>query len=223
MKGEYSTDRAFSEQFSPEIMRIVQPLLPKPIVAPASITLDRNHATDFVVINAGPTKIASRVRRREYFRMPYRVQFTIRSLRLNGVETELAKVEKGFADWAFYGFEDMPRKLAQWAALDLNVFRQEWLNNREAVRFEIKDNGDGTAFHSFEIRSFPANFVIASEGGLTDLLAFNGELYIDRDLPKPSEEEEVRQIRVPYAQRGRPSHTSIKEPFEIWFAKVAPQ
>jgi hypothetical protein len=204
MKGEYSTDRAFSEQFSPEIMRIVQPLLPKPIVAPASITLDRNHATVFVVINAGPTKIASRVRRREYFRMPYRVQFTIRSLRLNGVETELAKVEKGFADWAFYGFEDMPRKLAQWAALDLNVFRQEWLNNREAVRFE-------------------ANFVIASECGLTDLLAFNGELYIDRDLPKPSEEEEVRRMTRSTALRIWHTNLSIKEPFEIWFAKVAPQ
>lgn len=99
---EYQRDRAFTEKWIPEIQRIIGSLL----VRPAPFHLDVKQATDLIVMNVGPLKIAARVRRPGYFLPHYRKQFTIRSHRDTGAETELSKIEKGFGDWFFYGFGD---------------------------------------------------------------------------------------------------------------------
>src|SRR5262245_50076128 len=103
MKGggkDYFTNRRFTDQYSDDIMRIVGPLL----LRPAPLIKDLKQATDFVVFNAGKDfSLAARVRRPEYFGA-HRTEFTVRYALPNDIETELAKIEKGFGTWMFYGF-----------------------------------------------------------------------------------------------------------------------
>jgi hypothetical protein len=113
MKGEYATDRQWSEQHVPELQRILEDVMRRNVkinIKQASFTLDTKRATDLISGTIGPIAFAARLRRpgvfwARNFNSPthWGLQFTIRSRRDSGIETELAKIKNGFADWFLYG------------------------------------------------------------------------------------------------------------------------
>lgn len=109
----------------------------------------------------------------------------------------------------------------QWVVVDLKVFRDQWANNRMALKFVVRPNGDGTYFHAFDITSFPSEFLVGASDNLGPLLdPLLGILYIDRDIPKPSPAEMARRMRREEALRFWHTTPSIKEPFETWWAQL---
>jgi hypothetical protein len=113
MKGEYHTDREFSDQHTAETQRILEDVVRqrlKIVIRPADFVVDTRQGTDFISGAIGPINFAARLRRPgvfwgRSFNSPtaWGLQFTIRSLRETGTETELAKFKKGFGHLFFYG------------------------------------------------------------------------------------------------------------------------
>jgi hypothetical protein len=112
-KGIYQFDRHWSNQQLPEIQRILEGVVRQRIrivIQPADFKVDTTQATDLICGTIGPKNFAARVRRPgvfwgRSFNSPtnWGLQFTIRSHRDSGAETELAKIKNGFADWFLYG------------------------------------------------------------------------------------------------------------------------
>lgn len=148
----YSRNRAWSDQFLPDIKRIVGAHLLK--AAPNE--LDWHEATDLMLLDARDTRIAARVRRPGYAeRFPH--QFTIRAESRYGGETELAKIVNGKGDLMFYGHAAPGGGLASWYLIDLNAFRAALIrhaNGGPRIHCGDKRNADGTAFKWFDLRSF---------------------------------------------------------------------
>jgi len=150
----YVRNRTWSDQFLPDIRRIVgQHLLS---VAPDE--MDWHQATDLVMLNATDMRIAARVRRPGFAdRFPH--QFTIRAESRFGGETELSKIVNGKGDWMFYGHAGQDGGLESWYLLNLNAFRAALIRNRQngfPIQCGDKKNADGTAFKWFDVRSFPS-------------------------------------------------------------------
>ena len=155
--------RAWSDQFIPQIIQIVGPHL----LVPATFEQDTQQATDLVTLRAQGISIACRMRKPGYL-PKFANDFTIRSNPAKHEGTELDKIERGYADWMFYGHassihtpEGVPR-IGLWHLLDLSVFRDWWLNNPGVIVRGSKTNDNGaTHFTWFNIQSFPPEFVIA--------------------------------------------------------------
>jgi hypothetical protein len=168
--GAYASDRQWADGFEPQIRAIIGPLM----VRGASFRLDTKEATDFIVytIKSGPRKdqpvgkVAARLRRPGVFyghsprsQVYWGYQFTIRTLRDSGVETELSKIMNGFGDWYFYGHVEQ-RLVRHWMVLDLEIFRE---NEADPHVFrEEQDNRDGTYFSAYDVRTFPNDILIAT-------------------------------------------------------------
>lgn len=113
MRGEYHTDREFSDQHMAETQRVLEDVVRqrmRVVIRPADFVVDTQQATDFISGVIGPVHFAARLRRHgvfwgRSFNSPtaWGLQFTIRSWRDTGVETELAKIKKGFGHLYFYG------------------------------------------------------------------------------------------------------------------------
>jgi hypothetical protein len=159
--SDYRKDRSWSDQFIPSIKQIVGPYL----LVPASLELDAHEATDLLVFKARDVRIAARMRAAEYAAQ-YPFDFTIRSSRDSGVETELSKIVSGWGDWLFYGFDGGARNVLPWWLLDLNVFRRalhfDLASETKKIRCTKKANGDGTHLAAYDILSFPRDLVVAS-------------------------------------------------------------
>jgi hypothetical protein len=160
--NRYVKNREWSDRMTPHVKRIVGPLL----LEPASFELDVKEATDLIILHARDKRIAARVRRPGYGRT-YPFEFTIRSQLDNGCETELAKIINGFGDWFFYGHGTEQNTIGDWYLIDLNVFRAA-LIRRVPLSFKKINNGDGTRFIAYDIRSFPPHpsLLISSSGPL---------------------------------------------------------
>jgi hypothetical protein len=168
MKGEYASDREWSDQYVAEIQSILEQVVReriKIVVRPADFVLDTTRATDLISGAVGPIAFASRLRRPEVFRgrsstshTHWGLQFTVRSRRDSGTETELAKFKKGFGDWYLYGHVE--EGIRHWVVLDLSVYRKH-LEDPD-VRLEVQNNQDGTHFIAYDILSFPPELVIAT-------------------------------------------------------------
>ena len=163
--SDYNKDRSWSDMFIPEIKRIVGPHLLD--VAPFEI--DAKRAADLIILRARDLNIACRVRRKGFL-PAFAYEFTIRSARDSGADTELKKMVNGFGDWMFYGHakEDHLTYFARWMLIDLSAWRAH-LIMRTQKRLSISDldeipNRDGTFFRPFDIRSFigEPNILIAS-------------------------------------------------------------
>ena len=154
--GAYGVDRSWSDGMISQIKKLVGPHL----LESAPLDVDREQATDLMVLRARDMRIAARVRRSGYADK-YCNQFTIRSRRDNGVETELSKIINGWGDWFFYGHADGLGVIWMWMIIDLNVFRGSLIRNVK-IEFGDKANGDGTFFRWFNVRSFPPSIMIAS-------------------------------------------------------------
>lgn len=167
MRHDFATDKAWENKHSAKVGTIIKSLL----VGEATFWIDTKQATDFIVfrVQGGERKgqpvgdVAARVRRPGFFydSRGYGLQFTIRSRRTSGAETELSKINKGWTDWLFYGHIEQ-EQLRHWMVIDSNIFRL-W-NGK--VSFAEIDNQDGTYGAAFDIRTFPDETLIAASDTL---------------------------------------------------------
>ena len=159
--------RNWSQQFIPELSKIVGPFL----LQPTTYYHDAKEATDLIMLNARDLRIACRVRRAGYAdRYPY--DFTIRASNDAGYPTELQKIIKGFGDWMIYAHEGAAGSLARWFIIDLDIFRAELIEDgyrrianedRLLPRGTIPmENPDGSSFFVFDVRRLPPEGVIGS-------------------------------------------------------------
>lgn len=151
MMSSYATDREWSDIMIPQIRGIVGPRL----LEPAPFELDASEATDLLLFKAKDMRIAARVRRPGYAdRYPF--EFTIRARRESGAETEMSKIINGFGDWMFYGHADEENTICRWFLIDLHSFRSALIHRPPGLKYDKKDNGDGTHFVAYDVRSFPS-------------------------------------------------------------------
>lgn len=157
----YAEDRKEGDRYLPLVQGIIGPLL----LIPAPLEIDTKQATDLIVIYARPLTIGVRIRRPGYFEK-WRYEFTIRSRRDSGAETELTKVMRGWCDWFFYGHAEAtdpwdPPLLRAWYLINMDSLRYHyardgWLRtDQRHLSWGETPNGDGTHFAWFDLRSFP--------------------------------------------------------------------
>lgn len=147
----YKNDRSFSDLFIPQIKQVVGPRL----LTESTFEVDTRQAEDLTVLLVDNKSIAARVRRPGYLK--YRHEFTIRSHRDSGAETELSKIYDGWGEWMFYAhaMSDNPDDgFACWMLVNLNSFRSQMIKYRKAIRWSRKSNNDGTYFNAFNVYSF---------------------------------------------------------------------
>ena len=154
--GNYRDDRAFSDLFIDEIRRIVG----YHVVQVASDEWDMHRNTDLMTFTFEGKTIAARIR--DVSAVKWADEFTIRSHRDSGMETELSKIiKRGFGDWFFYGFGDKKTgKIIKWHLFDLKYFRQFY----PVVKPTQHANGDGTYFLAYKYRHFTKFFIVAQSG-----------------------------------------------------------
>lgn len=149
----YAKDRAWSDLMIPQIKRIVGPYL----LEIADFEHDAKQATDLMVLTGRDMRIAARVRRPGYA-SKYPSDFTLRSQRSTGAETELFKIQAGWGDWLFYGHTDGENVIRHWHLICLDTFRNVWKGPDSIfVSARRLDNKDGTFFFAFDLRSFPSS------------------------------------------------------------------
>lgn len=172
MMEAWARDKQHVDRYNAQISALVS-LVPGLRVREATILADQREATDMVLERV---HIACRVRKFGAYAR-YRHQFTMRSARGSGSETELLKVASGHAQLMFYGFADAADcNLYAASVLDLDVFRKAYslellaLANahiagyeyRQQVRRHHKPNPDGSSdFLAFDIDSFPGGLIVA--------------------------------------------------------------
>lgn len=152
----YQRDRSWSDLMIGEIRAIVGPHL----LQPTSFKMDTEQAADLFVFTAKDMTIAARVRRPGYAdRYPF--EFTIRSARDSGATTELSKIIDRWGDWFFYGHASETDHIGRWWLIDLHAFRAALIRHNRIDGVCLlslkKDNGDGTHFIAYDLRSFPAH------------------------------------------------------------------
>lgn len=158
----YETDRKWSDQFIPEIRRIVGPYL----LEPSSVEVDTKQAADLVVLLAKNVTIAARVRRSGYADK-YQHDFTVRSYRESGAKTEMAKLVEGWGDWMFYGHAALGSTISHWMLIDLHEWRKTLItagygSGGWCHLADRRSNKDGTHFLAFDIRNFPSALIASS-------------------------------------------------------------
>jgi hypothetical protein len=154
----YREDREWSDQRIIAVQNVIGRCLGLPAgqVSVAPEEMDVHQATDLVVFSARDIKIAARVRR-SGFAQKYPFEFTVRSHRNSGMETEYSKIMNGWGDWLFYGHDFSQQSVYPWQIINLNAFRYAVSKHAAmpCLRCGDKGNGDGTFFKWFDIRSFP--------------------------------------------------------------------
>lgn len=151
-------------KFLPETKRI----LGEHLIHQAPLEEDLHHNTDLMVLKLDAVRIACRVRTFPYLAR-YPNEFTIRSERPSGMQTELAKVEAGWGDYIFYGFaNETDMLLAAWFIGDLNVLRG-WIKEQRPlfggnIPCEQNQNEDNSSsFMVFPLSKLPSEFVVARQ------------------------------------------------------------
>lgn len=156
----YSPNRAWSDAFLP----YVKGILADHLLTIAPDPIDWFEATDLLVTEGTPRRIAVRIRRPGYAET-YPYDFTIRCKLPSGNRTELDKIVDGHGDLLFYGHAcNSGPGLARWWLFDLRDFRAALIRhaaNGYPLRFGEKANPDGTRFKWFDVRSFPEDLVVA--------------------------------------------------------------
>jgi hypothetical protein len=159
--SDWQHDKRWSDRFIPEIRGIVA----RHLILEAPLEEDQQRNTDLIVLRSSAVRIACRVRRAQYAER-YGDEFTIRTRRLYGAKTELAKLLEGWGDALFYGFAG-DEGITRWLLGDLDVFRH-W-HAAELQRLPAgcppgleQTNGDASSqFMAFKLAWLPHEFTIA--------------------------------------------------------------
>lgn len=152
--SEYDEDRSWSDRYLPLAREIVG----KRALIVTDFEADTRRAADLAILSTRGLSVGVRMRRPGFIdRYPF--EFTIRSERTTGTQTELDKICNGLCDWMFYGHagEDIEGRphIARWMIIDLASWRAHMIKNKKIIGFIKKDNGDGTFFLAFDVRRFP--------------------------------------------------------------------
>ena len=165
----FERDFQWQGRLLPRVKQVILAALPNvATIAEASFEEDAKHNTD-LVLKIEATRVSCRLRRSEYT-LRYPDEFTIRSGRPSGAQTELAKMLSGWGDYVFYGFADPGDvDLTAWFLGDLKVFRL-WhhrsltaLPAGRAPGSERTNKKDGTKFRAYRISELPPEFVVARQ------------------------------------------------------------
>ena len=165
--GEMSwkNDKRWSDKF---ICKIT-PILGANFIAEPPIEEDRDRNTDLIVLNLKEIRFGCRVRKNDYYSR-YPNEFTIRSKRPSGQETEIKKIMNGWGDYFFYGFANKDETdLIDWFIGDLQVLREWIINQKKQGRtkkkdWNIKNNiDDSSEFLILNKKDLPHNFIFASK------------------------------------------------------------
>ena len=154
----FETDKRRVDKFEPQIKRICGEVFIK--TAPKKV--DCKEATDLLVLDLNPIRIACRVRYYEDL-FKYFNEFTMRVSRPSGVKTELEKILNGWCGYNFYGFADKSDTyIKQWFIGDLSVFRDEYSALKLSGKIEKRTNSDETKFCAFKIKDLSEKFIYAN-------------------------------------------------------------
>lgn len=162
--SDWQRDKRWSDRFIPEIKRHLGEFL----IGEPHPDEDALRNTDLTVLRLDTVRIGCRVRTNDAF-MSWPDEFTIRTSRPSGVDTELTKIIEGWGDYLFYAFCDPDeRVLVRWTLVDLKRFRVWYM--RELTRLEPGEypgfkqrNRDGSSdFHAFNLNAMPSDLVAAS-------------------------------------------------------------
>ena len=163
MQPNSKTQRDFDWQ-APMMLYVKHACAPY-LIRESSPEEDRKRNTDLTVDTA---RVSVRIRRyNDLFNGNYANEFTIRTERPSGAETELSKIIAGWGTYTFYGFANQDcTGLAAWVLGDLNVFRRwfsyEVVKNGGKIPGVEQPNPDGSSkFRVFTIDELPPEFVIA--------------------------------------------------------------
>jgi hypothetical protein len=158
----WQTDKKWADKFMPEIKRVVGEYL----ICEAPIEDDAMRNTDLIVLKLDAVRVACRIRRNEYLDK-YGGEFTIRSDRPNGNQTELSKIIQGWGNYIFYGISDAKQEhLSAWTLGDLGVFRLWFMRQLATAKgiapgIEQSNHDKSSSFRAFQIDKLPPEFVIA--------------------------------------------------------------
>jgi hypothetical protein len=162
----YRTDRDWSDLMIPQIKQIVGPHL----IQESNLEADIQQATDLMILSGRDIRIAARVRRPGYLPR-FKYDFTIRSRRESGAETEFSKIIEGWGDWLFYGHAEQNSWISVYWIIDLRVFRAELIRTGPKLLGPETANGDGTFFIPCDVRKFPTRMLIGSSEPLSEAAA----------------------------------------------------
>lgn len=121
--------------------------------------MDREQATDFLVLTIRPFQVACRLRTYKFYTSEYRNEFTIRCSLFSGNETELDKIRKGYCNYIFYGFVDeKEEKIIQYFIGNLDIFR----DYEGGMNYKVFQNTDNqpSKFAVYKISEFPKEFIV---------------------------------------------------------------
>jgi hypothetical protein len=169
----WQDDKGWSDQFMPDIKGV----LGQHLLGEASREDDAKHATDLVVLQMKDLRIGVRMRRRKYAENArYVEQFTIRTERRSGVDTELGKIIDGWGDYMFYGFEgEHDGRLGIWHLIDLKRFRRGYMRLLSECApgvfpgEQIKNSDGGSCGCAFSYDWFAPELVVACGIGVDGL------------------------------------------------------
>lgn len=161
MIPEWKRDKDKTDTFLPYIKW----MLGEVFVQAAPIEVDQKEATDYVMLDVKPYRVACRVRDYSYWQR-YGGEFTIRSRRPAGTKTELDKIIDGWCDFMFYGFADETYTYIYAATLiDLKAFRaaliREAAGGPKLISEERLNKDNSSSFRAYNIAALPAGVVYA--------------------------------------------------------------
>jgi len=167
MSEGWKSDKRWSDRFLPQIKRELGAFL---IVEP-SVEEDQMRNTDLIVLKMDSVRTACRIRKFSFYDHPqYRNEFTIRSGRPSGNETELTKIIAGWGDFMFYGFSDAEETaLIAYRIISLTAFRlwftRSLVTNKGIMPGSEKKNHDGSSsFIAFDIEALPQECIAVESG-----------------------------------------------------------
>lgn len=147
--NDFERNFSFQQRYDQDIRRLVG----EHLTEPAELRVDREEATDYVLVYAARNRdfrFASRLRRPGF--LEYAHQLTIRAEIDSGGSTEWDKFKAGWCDWMFYGHEAKTRDgiCLHWI-IDLHVLRSLHADFGDRILTNNgKPNGKGQCFHTIE-------------------------------------------------------------------------
>ena len=157
--SNWKSDKRWSDRFIIPIKKILGEIF----IEESNYEDDALRNTDLMVFSINPIRIGCRIRRHSYFcNEKYRYQFTIRTSRPSGRETELSKILSGWGDYFFYGFcNESETNLEYWVLIDLTTFRKwfsGYLIKNKQIPGIAKGNFDNSSsFRVFEYEDMPVD------------------------------------------------------------------